>query len=362
MKTLKFIICLIMMISLSACKKNEEQSNIENSIIPEIEDDYFEVLAENTYCTYNSYSQYDQLIFYYISGSPLTKEDVNIQFDSKISFDYSVDTDSENEIMPFSVFCSYNGLNWQEYSELINSDEQEDINQAVSISNELNEKYETYNEEDLSKLYKGVIVIQFNSTPELTNKKIEKMYVTVNNNTKEYDLNQLSYDDATMPDESYILVPTGISVWDLDLGVIEDGKFTTLCHFNYEVSETLQINRAYMYNDTACNVESVNVTLTEGENSIQYEWDGKTPFTLSKGSSVDFTLNIEDQDLIGKQLANKHYVVAVEYSVDGQTYYIYCDLMTTVKMNAYEYYALLDSTDYYDYYRYYYNNGDDWEG
>ena len=351
MKWMKIIMIVSMALSLFGCSQNSndtQNSQIDdnqNIILPEIDEDYFEVLTNH--CDYSFYedSVARYIVFKTISAKEYTADDLEVSFDQKVSFTYDF-VCSENEIS-YELFSTYQGISWDKAIELHSSDKE------FEYIYQYNDLYD--NLENIPTLYEGQLAIAFDIDRSSDIDSLHQLNIKLNGQDYSYDIDHLSIShNNKMNDYSNFgyLSFQQLGRFEMNLNRSENNEYT-LQNIVFYPADDLEITNIFFL-ESKNSIVSVYVTKIDSENiTTNYQWDMQSPLAVNKGDEISLDITFKDENLNDQYIAYSNDTLYIEYTQDNQNFYDYMEFTYRLKMDEFEYYAMTyDQIDIMSYYNY----------
>ncbi len=332
----------------SAATTEDESAVLEGITVPQIPENYFALLCDNTNLSYYVLrgSYYSNVSFYLIAARDLVGEKLTFCSDIGEPFQISIrEGDGVKTQLRYDTFLTYQGVDWKKLAE--------DEEAAEAAETEYQEAYDACIK-TVTPLYLYSLWLPIDKlgldVKEMREKAnageavepgvIRKISVTLDGVTKEYEIDNLQFVmESFQSDFSGELTTTTFLIVNAQISYpTGNGAFGV--SFDMTAKENLVLEGVSFWKNDAAQVLGckVNLTLPDGS-TMDIAWDGKSPLDIDKGTSI--SLHVEGADpILANQLTGsiRAYTV-VHYSCNGVQRSFEVPANLQIYPNPYEIYA-----------------------
>ena len=324
------------------------QATSEQTILPTIPEDYFEILCENTEICFNACSITNNVCFTVITTAQELADSVEISFDESIPFTYTIEMEPSPSELPYSVFAAYQGVSWEKIAELYQNKDYDAIDEMCLKSLDSFQEMDT---SAVSPLYIGKLTIAF-PRERISGRKLTKLVMKLGGRTKEYQIGEILFlSDELLPDEEILSCDT-LSCFDMNALPSEQGTFSVQ-ELDYTATKSIVISDVLFYRDTAELTRVIMEKTDQDGNVTNFIWHGES-VGLSKGEHLSLSIEGNSNVLKATCVGSCSEYLIVQYSCEEKEYDSSVELFYRMRLNPYELYAVKeDHLAYLPYYYYY---------
>lgn len=328
---MKKLIALLLLLCfcMAGCAAPNHPTEAPPVTLPTVPDDYFTLLCTNTDMQITRRSYTRTVRYEFLSAFPLTAEDLQVGFDQFVPFQAAVSIEDSASPLDAAALATFQGTGWQ------------DSAGAAQALAQCKEQLAGLPEEQLPRLYAGVLGITFDDRAMEQEMTLTGLDVTVKGKLYHYDIGtlhlggdpfQVIYGDG--------LTATVMALTDVNIPPTHEGVLAADGLELYARKDVQITNIALSTGAVTLDSVSVSRPMPDGT-VVDMLWDGVSPIALSAGTTAQFRITAQDARLGDVLVGSRQFCVIFEYTCDGAVYTEYCELHFRMRQHPFHTYLFL---------------------